>query len=95
MVLKYDFSTLRIARSYEREHPSNPINNPKAVSMVRVRVSAVCLARAAPVLCRRSEDTGAVSLLRRPWSCVHGASTLVGLSLWCEDTGAVSMVRVH
>ena len=64
MVLKYDFSTLRIARSYEREHPSNPINNPKAVSMVRVRVSAVCLARAAPVLCRRSEDTGAVSLLR-------------------------------
>ena len=94
-MLKYDFITLRLERSYEREHPSNPINNPKAVSMVRVRVSAVCLARAAPVLCRRSEDTGPVSLLRRPWSCVHGASTLVGLSLWCEDTGAVSMVRVH
>ena len=77
MVLKYDFSTLRIARSYE-EHPSNPI-----VSMVRVRVSAVCLARAAPVLCRRSGY----------WCCVPAAMTLV-LCPWCEYTGRpVPMVR--
>ena len=92
-MLKYDFSTLRLARSM-RESILQAHQQSEAVSMVRVRVSAVCLARAAPVLCRRSRILVLCpcceALVLCPWCEYTGRPVL-----WCEDTGAVSMVRVH